>query len=127
MNTRDAPRGTGDDGGLAAWLRPRTRVLAGAFAAGLVVGVLATAGVALWTGDARRGETTVFALGALGHGFGVIGWAGSVLLGRGIEAGGDHLGARDWTERDSRRAMARVAWFGGGVMVGASLVAGALW
>lgn len=120
---------TGRDAGatLADWARPRVRLVGGAATVGLVLGSVAMVGLALWTGDARAGESTVFALGALGLGFGLVGWSGSVLAGRGIEAMQRYMGtATGWTERDSRRAMARVTGVGAGAMVGASLAAAAL-
>jgi len=106
-----------------AWFSRRARIVGGALAVGLVVGGLATVGMAGWTGDARRAESTVFALGALALGFGVLGWSGSIFAGRGIENMQRHMGTHsDWSERDSRRAMARIGGFGSGVMVGTSVV-----
>lgn len=111
-----------DDRPIRAWVVPRARILGTAVAAGVAVGVLATVGLALVDGS-RAARTTTFALGALALGVGMLGWSGSVMAGRGIENMQRHLDATtDWTEHDSRRAMTRVAGFGLGVMVGASLV-----
>ena len=121
--------GTGTEAGaeIGRWVRLRARLVGGAALVGAVIGALGMAAVALWTGDVRAGESTGFALGALALGCGVLGWAGSVLVGRGVEAARRHaVTTTDWTERDSRRAMARIAGFGAGVMVGVSLVAAAL-
>ena len=106
---------------LRAWLRPRVRLFGTALLAGVGVGVLAFRGYTL-VDPARAARATVFSVGALALGVATLGWSGSVLAGRGIENMQRHLDTgSDWTERDSRRAMARVAGFGLGVMVGASL------
>ena len=105
-----------------AWARPRARILGTAFAVGAGVGLLATAGLVLLV-DGRRARTTVFALGTLLFGFGVLGWSGSAMAGRGIENAQAYMETNtDWSERDSRRAMTRIAGFGAGVMVGVSVV-----
>jgi hypothetical protein len=104
------------------WARPRARILGTAFAVGAGVGLLATAGLVLLV-DGRRARTTVFALGTLLFGFGVLGWSGSAMAGRGIENAQAYMETdTDWSERDSRRAMTRIAGFGAGVMVGVSVV-----
>jgi len=114
-----------DDVSPRARLRNWARPAGTAFLVGTALGTAGLGVVALSAGDVRAGESTGFALGALALGFGVLGWSGSVLLGRHIEAASEHAGGTaDWTERDSRRAMARVAGFGAGVMVGVSVVAG---
>ena len=104
------------------WLAPRFRLLATAGAVGVLLGVLA---LAVLAGLRTIGfaSTQVFALGALALGFGVLGWSGSVLAGGAIEALQRRLDTdSDWTEHDSRRAMARIAGFGAGVMVGVVIV-----
>jgi hypothetical protein len=86
------------------------------------VGAVAAVGYGLLT-EPRRARTVVFALGALCLGFGTLGWSGSVMAGRGIENMQRYLETgSDWTERDSRRAMTRIAGFGLGLMVGAPLL-----
>ena len=100
------------------WLRPRIRLLATAGAVGFLVGSLGVFALASRR-NPRFASTQVFALGALVFGFAVLGWSGSALAGHGIEAMQRHLdSATGWTERDSRRAMARIGGFGAGTMVG---------
>lgn len=123
----DAPDASaGDRGGtptFSDWLRPRVRIVGSALGVGLLLGAVATAVYAVVESPAAA-ERSVFALGALALGFGTLGWSGSVMAGRGIEAMQAHLDTGGgWTERDSRRAMVRVAAFGLGLMGGASVVA----
>jgi len=109
---------------LHGWLRRQAAVVGTAAVVGVLVGALVMAALTGWTGDARASEATGFALGALGLGFGVVGWSGSVLAGRSVVTMQQYLDTgSEWTERDSRRAMARIAGFGAGVMVGVSLLA----
>ncbi|WP_267641811.1 DUF7268 family protein [Haloarchaeobius amylolyticus] len=102
--------------------RGRARLVAVSLAAGLVVG---TAGVplAVALGLSQRGAAgTVFALGTLAFGFGLVGWSGSIILGDAVEIRDSLLGKNsDWTESKSRRAMVRVGGFGFGVMLGSSV------
>ncbi|MGB9957597.1 DUF7268 family protein [Haloferax prahovense] len=94
-----------------------TAALAGAFVA--AVWLAAT----LVVGDFAGSVETTFALGSLAFGFGLLGWSGAVALGRGIESMQTHLDTgTGWTERDARRAMARILGFGLGVMLGATAV-----
>lgn len=113
-HTTDHPRGA---------LLARLRLVGSGLAVGVPagpVGVGVLAGTGRSTPDALA---TVFALGTLALGLGVLGWSGSIAAGRGIEAAQRHMGTRtDWTERDSRRAMARVVGLGLGVTVAVSLV-----
>jgi hypothetical protein len=103
---------------VVAWLRSRVRLLVTAGAVGFLVGGLGTVALAA-ARDPRFASTQVFALGALVFGFAVLGWSGSALAGRSIESMQRHFDTdSDWTERDSRRAMARIGGFGAGVMVG---------
>ncbi len=94
---------------------------------GLAVGVPAgPVGVGLlWVAGRSTPDavTTVFAVGTVVLGIGVLGWAGSVFAGRGIEAAQRHMNtATDWTERDSRRAMTRVTGAGLGVSISSSII-----
>jgi hypothetical protein len=108
---------------LGRWVRIRLRLLGGGFLAGTVVGLVATAALATYGGSTQFGTRKAFALGALALGFAVLGWAGSILGGRGIENLQGHLdGDSDWTEADSRRAMARIVGFGAGMMVSVGVV-----
>ncbi|WP_101294033.1 DUF7268 family protein [Halegenticoccus soli] len=109
-------------------LPPRARLVASGFAAGVAAGVVGFGAAAVALGSVRAASDAVFALGALALGFGVVGWSGSILAGNGVEAMQASLGvASGWTERKSRRAMARVASFGAGVMAGAVVGTVAAW
>ena len=104
------------------WLRRRIRLLATAAVVGVSVGSLTLVALAALR-TLRCASTQTFAVGALALGFGVLGWSGSALAGDGIEALQRYLDADSgWTERDSRRAMARIAGFGAGVMAGVVVV-----
>jgi Na+/glutamate symporter len=112
---------------LRQYVVARARLVGSGLVVGLVLGGFGMAGWTLYTGDARASEATVLALGALVFGFGLLGWSGPILAGRGIEAMQEQVGTRsDWTERDSRRAMARLCGGGGGIMIGTSVVAALL-
>lgn len=106
-------------------LRPRARLVGTALVAGFVVGAVGTvvaAAVGVFGSLGTAGDSA-FALGALAFGFGLLGWSGSILVGRSVEAMQERLDtASGWTERKSRRAMARVGGFGFGVMLGSSAV-----
>lgn len=123
------PAGRSDRATLVEVLRPRVRLVGGGVLAGVAVALLGSAALAvaaaagLATGSARAAAVTGFALGALALGVGVLGWSGSVMAGRGVEAMQAHLDTgTDWTEAKSRRAMARIAGFGVGVMLASSAV-----
>jgi hypothetical protein len=75
----------------------------------------------------RETSRVVFLLGALAFGFGTLGWSGSILAGDGFAKMQRLMDASSgWTERKSRRAMARVGGFGAGVMLAAMLIGTAL-
>ena len=120
--TADEDRFPHSDRGRREWLFVRTRLLGRAGVAGLAIGVLGTLVSTRILGDGRFAIAQVFSIGALVLGVAVLGWSGSVAAGRSIEAMQTYLETgTDWTESDSRRAMARVGGFGAGVMVGASI------
>jgi hypothetical protein len=101
------------------YLWPRFRLVGGAFAVGAVAGVVLFLGL---VGVDDRGAVGAarfaFALGMLAFGLGLLGWSGSVMAGRGVETMQEHLDTNtNWTERDSRRAMARVGGFGAGAVL----------
>lgn len=109
---------------IPTWLRVRARLVGGAGIVGLLAAPLIVAALVLLAGaDPFAGSETGFAFGALWFGFGLLGWAGSVAVGDAVEAAQRRLdtGTR-WTERSSRRAMARVGGFGAGLMVGTAAV-----
>jgi hypothetical protein len=111
------------DGDRREWLSVRTRLLGRAAAIGVVLGLVGTVLAVAITADSRFASAQVFSLGALALGFALLGWSGSVAAGRSIEAAQTYLDTgTGWTEKDSRRAMARIGGFGAGVMVGASIV-----
>jgi hypothetical protein len=106
---------------LSAWLRPRIRLVVTAGLVGVVAGVVATLGFFLFAhpDDLSRASARAFSLAAIALGFGVLGWSGSIFAGRGFEEMQRHLDTgTDWTEEDSRRAMARISGLGAGGMVG---------
>jgi len=108
---------------LAAWLRPRIRIVGTAVLTGAGFGaVLAVALAASYDPSfaARKG----FGVGLLALGFGVVGWSGSVIAGPGMENLQRHLDTgTDWSEAESRRAMVRVASAGLGVALAVPPVA----
>ena len=110
---------------LLEWARLRARLLGTALAAGVAVGVVATAVLPVVVGT-ETARVKTFAVGALLLGFGMLGWSGSVMAGRGIENAQRYMetGA-DWSEDDSRRAMTRVGSFGAGLMLAVSLLTAA--
>ena len=108
---------------LAAWLRPRVRIVGTAVLAGAGFG--AVLAVALVVGyDASFAARKGFGVGLLALGFGVVGWSGSVIAGPGMENLQRHLDTgTDWSETESRRAMVRVASAGLGVALAVPPVA----
>ena len=109
------------------WTRVRVRLVRRPLLAGFVLGALAVAAT-LVTGETLRfASRKVFALGALVFGFALLGWSGSVFVGRGVEDMQRHLETNtDWSEADSRRAMAVLGAVGFGAMVGVSVVSSLL-
>ncbi|MCT9095232.1 hypothetical protein [Haloarchaeobius sp. HME9146] len=102
--------------------RGRARLVATALAVGVVVGLVAVPLFAAFGFSPRGAAGTVFALGTLAFGFGLVGWSGSIILGDAVEIRDSLLGKdSDWTEPKSRRAMVRVGSFGFGVMLGSSV------
>jgi hypothetical protein len=106
-----------------SWAGRRVRLVGGAVAVGLLLGTLGFAlGLALQS-TPRRTSTLVFVLGALALGFGTLGWSGSILAGEGFQRMQRLMDTSSgWTERKSRRAMARVGGFGAGVMLAAMAI-----
>ena len=107
-------------------LDARLRLLGGALGAGVGVGVV-TVGAASLTVGVEPAADTAFLVGTLAFGFGLLGWAGSIIAGQGLETMQAHLDTSSgWTEADSRRAMARIGGFGVGLMLAAVVVGTAL-
>ncbi|MFC4358017.1 hypothetical protein ACFO0N_08665 [Halobium salinum] len=100
-------------------LTARTRLVGTAALVGLVAGVVGFIVSLLYFDSVRAASDLVFVLGSVAFGFGLLGWAGSMLVSNSVGAMQEHLGtAEGWTERGSRRAMARITGFGAGAMVG---------
>lgn len=100
-----------------------TLVVGGAAVGAVVTPVLVAGLVGLGSVDTLAAAETVFAFGSLWFGFALLGWAGSVASGRAIEAAQEHLDVNSgWTERRSRRAMARIVGFGAGIMLVAPVI-----
>jgi hypothetical protein len=69
-----------------------------------------------------RATELAFAVGTLALGFGLCGWSASVMLGSSVETMLEHRETKtNWTEKRSRRAMAQVGAFGGGLVVAVGL------
>jgi len=108
---------------VVVWLRPRARLVSTGFVVGLAASVVAVSGLAIYGGSVAFGTRKAFAIGALVLGFATLGWSGSILAGRSVENLQRRLNtASDWTEADSRRAMARILGFGTGMVLGVGLV-----
>jgi hypothetical protein len=100
----------------------RARLVVTGAAVGFVLGVAMVGLFVVALGDPADAVDTSFALSSLVLGLAVIGWSGSVLAGPGIETIQSYTGrGSNWTERDSRRAMARLIGLGAGGMLGAML------
>lgn len=101
-----------------AFLRPRVRLVGTAALVGVAAGLCLFGALSL-TGRSTVGAARVaFVIASLAFGFGLLGWSGSAMAGRGFEAMQEHLETgTDWTEADSRRAMARIGGFGAGAML----------
>jgi hypothetical protein len=104
----------------SASLSRRASIVASAFGAGVLVGALFFAAASVYLGSVADAADAAFAAGMLFFGFGLLGWSGSVLAGTGFEEMQRRLDTgSDWTEADSRRAMARIGGFGAGTMAAA--------
>jgi hypothetical protein len=107
-------------------LATRAHLVGGALLAGVAVGSGGVGVGTAVTGVATAADTG-FLVGLVAFGFGLLGWAGSIIAGPGLEAMQAQLEtASGWSEADSRRAMARIGSFGAGVMLAAILVGTAL-
>ncbi|UPW02139.1 hypothetical protein M0R88_08605 [Halorussus gelatinilyticus] len=116
----DSPDGASPESGDAPTLRERLRRLGRALALGAALAGLAVPALVLTGESVAFASEKIFAVGALVFGFSILGWSGSVFAGEGIENFQRHLGGRsDWSEADSRQAMALLGSVGLGGMVGA--------
>ena len=108
---------------VAVWIRPRARLVSGGFLVGLAASIVVVSGLTIYGGSVAFGTRKAFAIGALVLGFATLGWSGSILAGRSVEHLQRHLNTTsDWTEADSRRAMARILGVGVGMVVGVAAV-----
>lgn len=115
-----------DSGGaLREWVRPRVRIVGLAAVIGFFLSAFAVFLLAIATQyDLRFVSTQTFSLAALCFGFGILGWSGSIFAGNGVENAQRYLDTgTNWSESDSRRAMARISGFGAGGMIGVTVVA----
>ncbi|RRJ28906.1 DUF7268 family protein [Halocatena pleomorpha] len=117
------------NGPLWSWIRDRVRLVGSAALGGGVLAVLGVVVLLLVTPSGLAVVSTqAFSLGALCFGFGLLGWSGSVLAGSSVENAQRYLDTgTNWSEDDSRRAMARIGGFGFGGMVGVIAVSSILW
>jgi hypothetical protein len=100
-----------------AYLLPRVRLVGGAVLVGGGGGLVLFVVLALTDRSTVTAARVAFVIGSVALGFGLLGWSGSALAGRGFETMQEHLETgTDWTEVDSRRAMARIGGFGAGAM-----------
>jgi len=100
-----------------AYVLPRVVLVGGAALVGVGGGVVLLVALSLVGFSPVGGARTAFALSSLTFGVGLLGWSGSAMAGRGFEAMQEHLDTNtNWTEDDSRRAMARIGGFGAGAM-----------
>jgi hypothetical protein len=108
---------------VAGWIRTRVHLIGSAAVVGFVLSVIAVISLSIAQYGVRFASTQIFVLAALCFGFGVLGWSGSILAGSGLENAQRHLDTgTDWSETDSRRAMARISGFGAGGMAGVIIV-----
>lgn len=105
-----------------SWFRIRVRLVGSAVSVGLLLAGI-TVPVITIQYELRFVSTQLFVLSALCFGFGLLGWSGSILVGPSAGRAKRHLDiSSNWTEADSRRAMARIGGFGFGAMMGVIVV-----
>lgn len=109
-------------------VRRGVRLVGGGAAVGGIAAPLVTLALVAAGTEPTPAAETAFAFGGLWFGLGLVGWSGSVASGRAIEAAQERLDAgTGWTERKSRRAMARVSGFGAGAMLVAVAIGSVPW
>jgi hypothetical protein len=108
---------------VAGWIRTRVHLIGSAAVVGFVLSAFTVIVLSITLYSLQLVSTQTFVLAALCFGFGLLGWSGSILAGNGIENAQRHLDTgTDWSETDSRRAMARISGFGAGGMAGVIIV-----
>lgn len=101
---------------------PRLRLVGGGFLVGVVLGIVVVLGLFVYSGDVGFANRKGFAVGALFFGLALVGWAGSIMAGPGLENLQHYLDLRtNWSAEDSKRAMARIGGAGFGWMIGVSV------
>ena len=100
--------------------RSRVRLVGGGVIVGVVGGLVAATALSLYGASVGFGTRKAFALGALALGIGAIGWSGYAFVDSGRLRRGNTVGIDSRDGTSGRRAMARVAGFGGGIMLGAT-------
>jgi len=104
-------------------LAGRLRLVAVAAVAGAVSSVVLVSAFLLAGRSLGRATELAFALGTLAVGIGLLGWSASILVGTSVETLLEYRDtASTWTEARSRRAMARISAFGGGLTVATGLL-----
>lgn len=112
---------------VADWLVVRLQLLFQGGLVGLLTGSIGIVGFTLLTDLLRAAELT-FALAVALLGFAVLGWAGSIMAGRGIENLQYYLNTgTEWSEADSRQAMTLLSGVGLGGMLVATVVTWLVW
>jgi hypothetical protein len=105
------------------WLRARLRLVGPAGGIGVFLAVIVAILARVLGWPAPTWIDSTFAFGGLWFGFGLLTWAISIMLGRTIEGLQSQMDlSTRWTERKSRRAMARVTAFGAGLMIGTTIL-----
>lgn len=101
-----------------SWFLVRVRLVGSAVAVGFLLAGIAVV-ILTVPYELRFVSTQLFVLSALCFGFGLFGWSGSILVGPSAGRAKRHLDiSSNWTEANSRRAMARIGGFGFGAMIG---------
>jgi hypothetical protein len=103
-------------------LRAQLRLVATAAAVGSATSVAVVLLLVLLERTLSRATEVAFALGTLALGFGLLGWSASVMLGPNLEMMLEYKETNTrWSEGRSRRAMARISAFGGGLVLASGL------
>ena len=106
------------------WLRIRFHLVYRSIIVGFLGFVAATSLFWVISGNPTRASRIIFSFAGLLFGFAVLGWSGTLIMGRSLKRANRHLEFSSvWTQRRSRRAMVRIGSIGVGGLVGASVIA----